>query len=350
MTVSGTGNAPARSSAASDEASAAVKLPLICAGTAGDRFADDGRAQHLAVEQDGKGLAHMNARNVGELLGADGVQPEGHDRLSRALVEGQRRIDEPVALQHRLRLDRIVGVALGRRGDDHARRQRAAAQRRRIEPGDHEMKRHLRRRAQELLHVGGVLDAGKLHEDAVGAEALDRRLDDADFVDPALDDREALLHRAVHACVEGGRSRAEVELGLRLPGDLDIRLRCAEAMAGHGRDEPAQDFLDRRAPPLVGKPDDDRAIGHPDTDTGDCRLQQGGSRVVGDHAELLARHRRRIDLEHEMGSALEIEAERDLRRGQPARQKVQLIAGEEIGRCDKAADEDHERIARELPA
>jgi hypothetical protein len=67
-------------------------------------------------------------------------------------------------------------------------------------------------------------------------------------------------------------------------------------------------------------------------DTGDCRLQQGGSRVVGDHAESLARHRRRIDLEHEVGSALEIEAERDLRRGQPARQKVQLIAGKEIGR------------------
>jgi len=112
-----------------------------------------------------------------------------------------------------------------------------------------------------------------LHEDAVGPEALDRRLGDADFVDPALDDRQALLHRAVHARAEGGRGRPQAELGLRLPGDLDIRLRRAEATTGHGRDEAAQDLLDRRAPPLVGKPDDDHSVGHPDIDTGDRRVQ-----------------------------------------------------------------------------
>ena len=50
----------------------AADLPLA----ADDRLANDGRADHLAVEHDGERLTDVARADIGEALGADAIEPE----------------------------------------------------------------------------------------------------------------------------------------------------------------------------------------------------------------------------------------------------------------------------------
>ena len=58
---------------------------------------------------------------------------------------------------------------------------------------------HLERRgaAEDVLRLGGVLHAGQLHHDAVGALLLDHRLGHAELVDAVVQRGDVLLQRAV---------------------------------------------------------------------------------------------------------------------------------------------------------
>ena len=71
--------------------------------------------------------------------------------------------------------------------------------------------------AEDVLGLGGVLDAGQLHHHAVRALLLDDRLGDAQFVDPVAQGEHVLLQRLSlegfqrHRIERGGQSRV-VEL------------------------------------------------------------------------------------------------------------------------------------------
>ena len=93
--------------------------------------------------------------------------------------------------------------------------------------------------AQELADPARVLETWELHKDAIGPDALDRGLGDADLVDALPDDLEALLHRGVDPV-------AHALLGQR---DADLLGRCGRhrQVGGSGaKRHPA----DRRRKPL----------------------------------------------------------------------------------------------------
>ena len=51
-----------------------------------DRLANDGRADHLAVEHDGERLTDMARADIGEAFGADAIEPEVDDPFPGARV------------------------------------------------------------------------------------------------------------------------------------------------------------------------------------------------------------------------------------------------------------------------
>jgi hypothetical protein len=60
----------------------AADLPLA----ADYRLANDGRADHLAIEHDGKRLTHVARADIGKALGADAIEPEVDDPFAGARV------------------------------------------------------------------------------------------------------------------------------------------------------------------------------------------------------------------------------------------------------------------------
>ena len=75
------------------------------AGSAGDRFADDRRAQHLVVEHDGEGLADVLAGDLGKAIGAGAVEAEGDEWLMRVRIEADAGVGKTVARQFDAILD-----------------------------------------------------------------------------------------------------------------------------------------------------------------------------------------------------------------------------------------------------
>ena len=70
--------------------------------------------------------------------------------------------------------------------------------------------------AEDVLGARGVLHAGQLHDDAVGALLLDDRLGDAELVDAVAQDRDVLLDRAVlDALLRLGLQRRDRAAGRR---------------------------------------------------------------------------------------------------------------------------------------
>jgi len=193
-----------------------------------------------------------------------------------------------------------------------------------------QIERHLRRRARSLFTSAGPATGSctRMRSDR-GAGC---RLGDADFVDPALDDRR-LCSTALSMPRRGRPRSAQAELAFdsrrsRYPAAMRRSQRPSRSRRGRAG------LPRRRALPLVGKPDDDLAVGHSDIDAGIAACarrfaRRRRSRRVVSRATAARRPRARD------GTRLEIEAERDLRRGQPVRQEAQLIAGEEVGRCDR---------------
>jgi hypothetical protein len=142
-------------------------------------------------------VADIGLRDVGEERRAARIEAEGDDRLVGALIEGGLRIGEIIAGKQRTRLDhhrRFFGIG----GLDEL-----AAGWRRLRIGRglraFHMERHLRRLAENLLQLGGVLQARHLHEDALAAFSLDRRLRRSDRVDAPLQHLDALRHGGAHA-------------------------------------------------------------------------------------------------------------------------------------------------------
>ena len=189
ITVSGAGRAPARSSAERSVVCCTREAAADLARAADDRLADDGRAQHLAVEHDGERLADIGARDVAELPRAEIVEAERDDRLVR-LIESEARASVSRSPETAMRSSTGYGLPVRRRAAC-----RCPAARSCVPGGPSMWKVSFAVLPSSVADPLRVLHAGQLHQDAVGADALDRRLGDADLVDAAADDFEALLDR-----------------------------------------------------------------------------------------------------------------------------------------------------------
>ena len=172
-------------------------------GAAQDRLADDGRRDNLVVEYDGEGLAHIGLCHLGEFARTGRIETEINDRLVGTLIEAGLRIDEIGARNQHALLDQIL---LARRfarqnlGIGRVRLLRLLGCHRLIDHPEVE----LCRLAQDFLQPRGILQTRHLDEYAIGAFALDRRLDEAEFVDATLDDLDRLIDRLAHPLSDGG--------------------------------------------------------------------------------------------------------------------------------------------------
>src|SRR3546814_8028148 len=98
----------------SDVCSSALGEPTAdLVGGAVDGFLDDRCAQDLVVQHDCEGAADVAFGDRGELVRADGVEAEGDDRLAGALVEGRLCVDQALAADGYVRLNRIARRAVG---------------------------------------------------------------------------------------------------------------------------------------------------------------------------------------------------------------------------------------------
>ena len=179
-------------------------------GAAGDRFADHGRGNHLVVEHDRKRLPDILRRRLREFARSGGVEAEADDRLARALVEARLRVGQIAAGNQHLLLD---DVGRFRRGRTHQHlgigRHPARLRLVRRHGGIDHAEFHLGGLADQFLQPGRILQARHLHQDAIGALALDHRFDGAELVDAAFDDLDRLFDGLADALGDGGLRHAE---------------------------------------------------------------------------------------------------------------------------------------------
>ena len=202
MIVSGAGSAPARSRMARSLALCTVKLPEIWPGAAEDRLADHRRRDHLVVEHDGERLADVLLRRLREFARARGVEAERRRsaRWCAGRSRAARRSDRRPRPSRASRSDKASSAALALVEDFGlpAAARPCSACSAGIDCVDH-AEFELGGLAEQFLQPGRVLQARHLHQNAVGALALDQRLDGAELVDAALDDLDRLLDRLADA-------------------------------------------------------------------------------------------------------------------------------------------------------
>ena len=191
-----------------------------------DGFADYRGADDLAVEHDGEADADVLAGGVGEALAARGIEAEGDHRLIVPRIKGRLGVDQGVAADHDPFADQVhAGAAVGQelvgRGQEFGTRRHPPGQG--IGKGRllvHQMEGHLGGLAEQALHPLRIVDAGKLHQDAVVALTLDGGFAHARFIDAPAHDLDRLFDRRRTPVADGlvgeaeGDAPAVAELGL----------------------------------------------------------------------------------------------------------------------------------------
>ncbi len=287
----------------------------------------------------------MRPRDLGEALGADAVETERDDRLAGLLVEAGAGVGQPIALQHRLAFDRIRAAAAARQ---HlvARRQLRARQ----AGHEHAMEAQLRGGLQERSRISlGSCTPGSCTRMRSPPSRWMVGSATPWLVDAPAHDLEALIDRRRPAGDQRSLGRSQLDRAVRQHLHVEIALRLGQCRQRHGRNEPAQHTLGLGALLRVGDPHGD-GVGRAGDGADDARLAQRCSHPVDERIGLAAGERGRVDLEHEVRAAFEVQPQCHLLLGQPTGQGSELLAGEQIGRGDGAADENHDRVSRELPA
>ncbi len=174
---------------------------------AGDRLADDRRADRLAVQHDGEAVVDVGPRHVGKAPRTDGIEREvDHPfaglRVVARLGVGQIRAVHVDAAAHG---DLLAWVVLHRQEINARWRRRTGG---RIGGLVDQLERHVRGLAEQFLDAVGIADARQLHDDAAVALLGDLGVDHAGLVDAAADDLNRLLHRTQRPRVQrNGRKR-----------------------------------------------------------------------------------------------------------------------------------------------
>ncbi len=279
------------------------------------RAAEDGLADHrrrddLVVEHDGERLADILPGRLGEFACAARVEAEADDRFVVALVEARLGVDQ-IGAGHQYALFDDVFLAafaveyLGIRR--RVGRDRLFGRLRLIDHAEIE----LRRLAEYVLEPRRILQSRDLDEDAIGAFALDGRLDQSELVDAPLDDLNRLIYGLADALVDRRVRRRERDQAAVL-GDIDAALARGSQYAGQRLRQFAQfgDGVIHVA--LAGDADFDAVAVDGAAGKGDAILPQNPQHVVGDTLQPLFADGGGIDFEEQARTALEIETENDV--------------------------------------
>ncbi len=320
-------------------------------GAAEDGLTDGRRRQHLVVEHDSERRADIVLRVAAELAGAGLVEAEGDDRLVGARVEAGLRVDQILAGNDRALLQHVAAVRrLDRRvhlvADGHARL--LGLFRRNV--GMHGMERQLRRLADELLELLGVLQARELHQDAVGALAHDGRFRRAHGVDAPVDGfdggaggaGDAVLH-----ALRGGRQRDRIS----------ARTFDREVVAA-GAEDGVADRLDqlleggRRLVEIfrLGDFHLHRVANNTETGEADLAFTQRLARVVAQRVEPILLQFLGVHGEQQMRTAAQVEAQRKLLVRQPTGPAVDRFLREEVRHREEHACKTGQDNGDDLPA
>src|SRR5262249_47305788 len=285
-----------------------------------------------------------------EFARAGRVEFERDDRLAGALIEAGLGVgkllagyDHPFFEQIRLPVFRLRSI------DDFRLRRRSTLQGLlgRHGPVD-QAERQLRSLAENVEQLLRIAEAGHLHQDTIVALALDRWFDQSQLVYALADDLDRLLHHLADA------------LDDRRLGDGEPHQPAADVfhvkrtLAG-GAEKPAErlrQFPELRQPLLqvvLANAHLDRVAAN-DRRAGQshARLAQDLAHVVLHCQELLPPHVVGVDLEQDVRTALQVEAEHDvaLRPSGPA---LDHAFGEEVGNGKQTDDASREQDRYRLP-
>ena len=167
------------------------------------------------------------------------------------------------------------------------------------------MEGELCRLAEQALHALGIVHAGQLDEDTVFALPLDGGLPHAGLVDAAPDDLDRLIDRREPAGLDRLLGEQDLKAPTGVAVDLGLGVEIVDRLGRRvdlsGIDELEDDTVARRLQPGVL----------------DTRAPQRHARIVDQRRDPLAQDIADLHLEQKVGTALKIEAEVNLARGQP---------------------------------
>ena len=314
-------------------------------GAAGDRRQNARRGNHLVVEHDGEQPPDILRRDLAEFLRAANIEAEIDDGLAAALVEAGLRVGQILALHHDLLLDAhfaaLVGLLqfLGFRGA--------------LAGFGDETEFELGGLAKDRLQLLGVLQARHLHDDAVVALTLDARLARAERVDAAADHLDRLIDGAADFLGEAGVGHDDAHEAVAVVVDFERRRAGAEPV-GVALGQRFQLGDDLGA--VGGVRDAHLHAARLLPDAARRRhllLAQNPPRVVAQIHRQRVQHGRFVDLQHDVGAALQVEAQHDRRGPRPVRKtrRERLVIGrrQQTWRDDKHRGERHRQNRDDFP-
>jgi hypothetical protein len=303
------------------------------ARTTGDRLVDDRRGDHLVVEHDGKALADIARGDFAKGDGAARVELEADDRDTLLLVIGRLGINERLAAERHVFIDKFKAARLA--GQDHgAGRQALGLGLCRAHARIDHVEGQAGRLRNDVFQPRGIAKAGNLHENARVALALDRRLGGAQLVDTAADHFHRLGDQRAHAlgnafgCQRDGQATvsrlAKGEFVDPHPAEQHIAERVLQAadsrfglrlLAGIGQ-------LDiERVARLIGGDDIADAI----------LVGEDVTRIAPHIAQPLADDTLPVHFEQQVRAALQIETQDHALLWKPPRQRIKRRLGKEVG-------------------
>ncbi len=286
-----------------------------------DRLTNDGRRDHLVVEHDGEGLADVFLRHLREFAGAAGIEAERHDRFAGALVKARLGVGQLVAGHQHALLDEIgrfgfAGAVENLRILGGAALLRLLRRHRGVDHAEFE----LGGLADDVEQPLRIAEPRHLHQNTVGALALDRRFDQAELVDALFDDRQSLVDGAADAFGDGDVGNRQPDQAVARIGHIDRALSGTAQNAAERRRQFAQ--LGERLVQIRSFADTDFDAVAADRKAGiaGARVAQHTADVVAQRIHALFAHVVDVDFEQNVRAALQIEAQHDvaLRPDRPA--------------------------------
>ena len=185
--------------------------------------------------------------------------------------------------------------------------------------------------ADDRLELGGILLARHLHEDAAGALAHDGRLGRPVRIDAPPHRLDRCRHGVARALTQAGLGRRDGEAAALAAAHLHVGAGAAQQRVAEGPDDLPQG-LEGGVPVLrLREAHLDGVAGDADRGDGDLGLPQVLACSVAQRIEPVLANVVDLQRVEQVRAALQVEPERELLPGQPARPFVQHWLGQEIG-------------------
>ena len=307
---------------------AGVHPPADLNAAASDFLADHRRGDHLGLalldQYDGHALADVIAGELLEDSRPRAVQVDMHRGLVGPSVETGLCVVDAISRQHHLPPHQYRrAVALG----EQITAQRRLSGRRLLERTglvvDHAYLER-RRATQDVLGARGVLHSRQLNDHAIRALLLDDRFCDAELVDAVAQNRDVLSHRAVL------NAFLRLRLEARDEPEVVAGVDAVEQQVG----ERVADFaVGLVALARVAKPDGDILALACDAPVLNLLFAQQRANVSQIAVGSLVQRRLHVDLQEEVDSAAQVEAEIHRQRSdgrEPSRRARQQIQGDNV--------------------